>query len=134
MSFAICASSRIASSVRCIISFAVGESVRSAFSVGFGCAASEGTLLSCVKSSCVWRSSICTRSLASAMSSRCVSLGSTGSGVFARRSASVLPPPSRLACARMSAFCGRSFVFALTSAISSGGPRSNMRLRSAGAK
>ena len=32
--------------------------------------------------------------------------GSTGSGVFARRSASVLPPPSRFACARMSALVG----------------------------
>jgi len=56
---------------------------------------------------------------------------SAGSGVFALRGASVLPPPSRLTCARMSALVGFETDFALTSATSSAGalscslPRSN---------
>jgi hypothetical protein len=62
------------------------------------------------------------------------SFGSTGNGVFARRSASVLPPPSRFACARMSAFVGLVFDLALTSATSSGGPRSIISRKSNGAK
>jgi hypothetical protein len=56
--------------------------------------------------------------------------GSAGSGVFALRGASVLPPPSRLACARMSAFVGLDVDFAFTSATSSGGALSCSLLRS----
>jgi hypothetical protein len=67
-----------------------------------------------------------------ATSTFALSFGNTGSGVFARRSASVLPPPSRFACARMSAFAGADFDFALTSATSSGGPRSSILRRSNG--
>ena len=55
---------------------------------------------------------------------RGVSRGATGNGVFARRSFSVLPPPSRFACARISAFTGFDADLALTSATTSGGPLS----------
>ena len=65
---------------------------------------------------------------------RALSFGSTGSGVFARRLASVLPPPSRFACARMSALVGFAIVLALTSATSSGGPLSVSCFRSNGLK
>ena len=61
--------------------------------------------------------------MATVISFCALSFGSTGSGDFARRSASVLPPPSRFACASTSALVGFSFVFALTSATSSGEPR-----------
>src|SRR5207244_278830 len=54
-----------------------------------------------------------------------LSLGSTGNGVLARRLASVLPPPSRFAWARISALVGFDVLLALTSATSRGG-----RLRS----
>ena len=102
-------------------------------STGFGTAGGVGVLLICVSSSFVRRSSV-DGLLRRDRDRRCSARPSacTGSGVFARRSASVLPPPSRWACARMSALVGLVCDFALTSATSSGGPRSNMLERSNG--
>src|SRR6202022_4315798 len=112
MSLAICASSRIASIVRCIISVAVGSSGLSgaAFGVGFGASIAPADL-SWVIISWLFFSSVSTLRLAIALS-----LGSAGSGVLARRLASVLPPPSRFAWARMSALVGLETDLALTSA------------------
>ena len=47
--------------------------------------------------------------------------GARGNGVFARRFCSVLPPPSRLACASIRPCSASSCDFAFTSATSSGG-------------
>jgi hypothetical protein len=71
--------------VRCINSFAVGESVRSLSSIGFG--SGTGTTTperSCVSISRVTLSCASARDDATATLCRGVSFGSTGSGVFAR--------------------------------------------------
>ena len=85
-------------------------------------AATAGADLSCAISSLACFSSCSTFCVATASSLLGLSRGRTGSGVLARRLASVLPPPSRFACARISALVGLDFDLALTSATSSGGP------------
>ncbi len=83
---AICASRRTASSVFCMISFAVGDSVGSASSSGFGSGAAIAVgERSCVIISRVVFSFTSCRAEATATALRGVSRGSTGSGVFARR-------------------------------------------------
>ena len=110
-----------------MISEALGKSGGSGTSVGLGTmGATAAADLSCVMSSLVSFSSVSTFWLATASSVLLLSLGRTGNGVFARRLASVLPPPSRWCCARISALVGLVLDLALTSATSSGGPlRSN---------
>src|ERR1700730_11841783 len=134
MSLATCAFGRIASIVRCIISVAVGSSgCGAAFGVGFGASIAAADL-SWVIISWLFFSSVSTFCVATASSAVALSLGSAGSGVLARRLASVLPPPSRFAWARMSALVGLETDLALTSATSSGeASRSNL-LKSIGAK
>ena len=73
-----------------------------------------------VRSSLAWRCNSSTFCVATVISFCALSFGNTGSGDFARRSLSVLPPPSRFACASTSALAGFSLVFALTSATSIG--------------
>ena len=93
-------------------------------STGFGMeGAAEALWMRVINSraSCSSTSSLCD---ATAISPVAFALGNTGNGVFARRGSSVLPPPSRLDCARISATAGFSFDFAFTSATSSGGVRS----------
>ena len=77
-------------------------------------------------------SSTSSRCAATAISPVALAFGNTGSGDFARRGSSVLPPPSRLDCARISATAGFNFDLALTSATSSGGVRSVIRAGSNG--
>src|SRR6266536_2866191 len=123
MSLAICASRRIASSVRCINSLLLGKSMGSGASVGLATGgAIAGAALSCAISSLACFSNCSTFCVATASSLLALSRGRTGNGVLARRLASVFPPPSRLACARISALVGLDFDLALTSATSSGGP------------
>jgi hypothetical protein len=120
MSFAICASSRIASSVRCIISLDDGRSGFSSASIALGATGTEGIALIAVSSSLACRCSSSTFCVATVISFCALSFGNTGSGDFARRFLSVLPPPSRFACASTSALVGFSLVLALTSATSIG--------------
>jgi hypothetical protein len=107
-------------SVRCVNSLTETGATGGA-STGFGIAGAVGALLMRVMSSRASCSSTSRRCAATAISPPAPALGSTGIGVLARRFASVLPPPSRLACARMSATTGLVFDFAFTSATSSGG-------------
>ena len=124
MSFAMRASIRIDSSVRCISSFADGSATGSGASTGFGMAGAAGPPLMRVMSSRASCSSTSRRCAATAISPVALAFGNTGNGVFARRGRSVLPPPSRLDWARISATAGFNFDLAFTSATSSGGVRS----------
>ena len=72
-----------------------------------------------VISSLASRSSCCTRLCACLSSGALSRLSITGNGLEARRFWSVLPPPSRFACARASAFSGLVADFAFTSTTSS---------------
>ena len=97
-------------------------------STGFGIAGAVGALLMRVISSRASCSSTSSRCAATAISPRRRSPSAAPAAASSRaRFASVLPPPSRLACARMSASAGLAFDFALTSATSSGGVRSVTR-------
>src|SRR5262249_30361110 len=66
-----------------------------------------------------WVSSSRIRRFAAARSSPRSVCGSVGSGVFARRFCSVLPPPSRFACALTSGLTGAERVFEFTRTTSS---------------
>ena len=111
----------MASSVRCIISLALGSWGDSVASVGLGtggATAAAGRIW--VNISCVRASSRSTFWLATTSSVFALSRGSAGKGVLARRLASVLPPPSRWAWARISALVGFVADLAFTSATSRG--------------
>ena len=77
--------------------------------------------LNCFMSSRVCRSRLSTCSRAAESCVFCESTAARGSGELSRRLASVLPPPSRLACARKSACDGLVAVLALTNDTSNGG-------------
>ena len=96
----------------------VGAS-RGSLAAGLGVGAIFFVLLACVSKRFCRTSSSCTRFFARSRSLPCCCLAETGKGVVARRSASVLPPASTLACASTCALSGFRADLLLTKTTSS---------------